>query len=885
MAPTTSFVAQTVKPGMKDILETTLPNGLHVILKENHSAPVVAMQVWVGVGSNDEKPDQAGMAHVLEHMLFKGTQKRGVGEIARDVEGAGGDINAWTSFEETVFHIVMAKDFAEQGLDILSDAVFHAALDETELTAELEVIVEEIKRGEDNPAQKLSEDLFGMSFDQFPYKNPIIGSKESVRSFTRDGVMAFYKGWYIPQNMTVVLSGAFKNEEMLSLVRKHFGEEPAGLMPDRLSVEEPAQVALRVRQKQDAVQQSYVALGVQIGGIQDEDLPALDVAATVLGQGDSSRLVRLLKRERGLANEVHTYPYAGKEKGLFIIEAELPTQTTREALALILDELYRLANEEITKAELTKAVSMMENEVIYQTQTVQGQARRLGYFHGLTGDCGFHEEYLDRIHAVTVADVLDVAKRYFTPDTLNVALLSREDKPPLFADEDLAGLVRDRAERAARKHEALAKPDEHGIVRVTLENGIRLLVQENRNVPLVSFQAAIPAGLRLENEENNGVSNLISRMLTLGAGRYDALDIAQQADSLGATLNGFSGRNTIGLKAQVVSKNLDKLFDLFSECLLDPSFDKVELEREKTLVLEEIQNKRDIPSQVAFELFNKTLYKHHPFRMDVLGTPESVKRFVRSDLEEFYKKNLVPERLVIAVSGDVSAARMVRMVERNFGRLKPFEREYLLPEPENAPKRERRETLELDKQQAHLVMGFLGTTFEDKDRFALGVMMTVLGGMSGRLFTELRDKQSLAYSVFGFHMEALDPGFLAIYIGTSPEKLLQAERGIREQLTRLRDELVPDEELERVRRYLIGTQAIGLQRNASLAGNLLFNELYGLGYDEHLRYAEAIRNVTAQDVQRMAQRYLRLDAPVVVTVRPPASADEQTNSTKTVSQR
>ena len=267
------------------------------------------------------------------------------------------------------------------------------------------------------------------------------------------------------------------------------------------------------------------------------------------------------------------------------------------------------------------------------------------------------------------------------------------------------------------------------------------------------------------------------------------------------------------------------------------------------------------------------------------GTNESVKRFVRSDLEEFYKKHLTPKHLVIAVAGDVSARRVIRMIQRGLGQMKHFEQQRAVPKAEETPRVERRETLELDKQQAHLVMGFLGTTFADEDRFPLGVMMTVLGGMSGRLFTELRDKQSLAYSVYGFHMEAMDPGFLAVYIGTSPEKLPQAERGIREQLNRLRDELVPDEELERVKRYLIGSQAISLQRNASLSGNLLFNELYGLGYDDHLHYSERIEQVTADDVQRMAKKYLRLNAPVVVTVRPPAKTDERPSPTKTVSQR
>jgi zinc protease len=212
-------------------LRHRLPNGLTVLVEENHAAPVAALQVWVRVGSADELPGEAGLAHLHEHMLFNGTARRGPGEIARAIEACGGEINAWTSFDQTVYHVVVAGQFLAQGIDVLADAITSAAFDPQELEREIEVVCEEIKRSLDSPTRKLSKELFATAFTRHPYGRPVIGTEESVRGFTREGILRFYRRWYQPENCVLVAVGDFREPQVLELAQKLFVWPRAALAP------------------------------------------------------------------------------------------------------------------------------------------------------------------------------------------------------------------------------------------------------------------------------------------------------------------------------------------------------------------------------------------------------------------------------------------------------------------------------------------------------------------------------------------------------------------------------------------------------------------------------------------------------------------------------
>src|SRR5688572_10396736 len=229
------------------MLQRTLKNGLKVIVDENHAAKVVAAQVWVRVGSADEREGEFGLAHVHEHMLFKGTERRKVGEIAADIEAAGGEINAWTSYDQTVYHVTIASHELEVALDILADAVQHSTFDADELGRELEVVLEELRRGNDTPSRVASEMLFETAYRAHPYRRPVIGYVDSVKSFTRDGILAFYRRWYQPRNMCLVVTGDVNAEKVVEKAERLFEASlNAGDLPQRPRVPEPVQSDFRV---------------------------------------------------------------------------------------------------------------------------------------------------------------------------------------------------------------------------------------------------------------------------------------------------------------------------------------------------------------------------------------------------------------------------------------------------------------------------------------------------------------------------------------------------------------------------------------------------------------------------------------------------------------
>ncbi len=396
------------------------------VLVENHAAPVVALQVWVKVGAADEQPDEAGLAHLHEHMLFKGTRRRATGEIAREVEARGGEINAWTSHDQTVYHLVLAAPFFNDGLDILADAVRESSFDAGELARETQVIVEEIKRSEDSPARRLSRELFATAYRTHPYRLPVIGTPESVLSFQRPQILSFYQRHYAPGEMVVVAVGDFDEARALAQVERLFGDwtAPSSAVPGRAV--EPAQTAPRVRIVRDDVRETRMALAFHIPELLHVDLPALDVLAVLLGQGESARLPRILKRGSRVFSEIHTYAYAPRDAGLWVAGGTPVRGQERAAIPQLLSELARARHEHFSEAELLKAKHLLESEQVYQRETVQGLARKFGFYQAAAGSLEVEATYQAALQATSLDQVLEVARRYLKADGASLVVLEPE---------------------------------------------------------------------------------------------------------------------------------------------------------------------------------------------------------------------------------------------------------------------------------------------------------------------------------------------------------------------------------------------------------------------------------------------------------------------------
>jgi zinc protease len=843
----------------------TMENGLKVILEENRTAPVVALQIWVKVGSADERDEEAGMCHFIEHMIFKGTEKRKVREMAREIESLGGYINAYTSYDQTVYHIAIASRYADTALDILADAVQHSTFDPLELEREREVILEEIRMGKDNPSNRLFNQTMSTLFHHHPYRRPIIGFDKTVKSITKDQMVSFFKRWYTPNRMVLIAVGDFNLYEMEDKLKKTFKEfKPSSeSLPKRM--EEPEQIGVRSVISHENFKETYLQIAFPIPSATHEDTPGLDLLSHILGRGEASRLVQKIKLEKGLVHSISASSFTPKDPGLFIIGATLPAENVEKASEAILKEVIRLGREGVTAEELHRIKVNIESDLIYDRQTVQGQARKIGYYEVIAGDVQFEKEYMRRVRLLRSEDIQKIVGKYFQNSRLVISLLVPSEKADFLKNLSLKSIV----EKVRFDESMVEKKEKLPVFKTVLDNGIRLIVKENRSIPIVSIQASFLGGVRFEKEAQNGINQFIAVMVTKGTQNYSSLEIAKKVERMAGSINGFSGYNSFGLTFTFLSQHFEEAFSLFTEVIKQPSFDPEEMEKRRRLILASIRQQEDDLGRMVFKLFRKTLFEKHPYRMDTLGTLDSIQSLTQKDLKEYYQRIVAPENMVITVVGDVDSNQVVLSVKKGFDDLRKGN--LLLPSipQEKSFQKIKRSEIYKEKEQGHFVLGFLGTTLQHRDRYALEVLDAALSGQGGRLFYELRDKESLAYALDFIANPNLDPGYIGVYMGTHPDKLERAIEGVLRELKRVKEEGLKEEEVQRAKRYLIGNFEIGLQTNGAQANQMSLDELYGLGFDHYQKYPQEIQKITGEDVRQVAKKYFNLEAYSLAIIRPP----------------
>lgn len=869
-----------------------LPGGLTLVTLDNHAAPVAAFQVWLHVGSHDELDDERGLAHLHEHMLFKGTPTRGVGAIAADIEAAGGNINAWTSQDQTVYHIVMPSHAWRAGLEVLADAVCHPLFDPDELEREIEVVVEEIKRSEDSPSRVLYRRLFELIWAGHPYALPVLGTEQSVRSMTQARMRAFYDKHYTAPNATVVAVGDFDPEEVRAEVQRLFADLAATQPPARVNAPEPRPPAAAAALP-TTFSESRLVYAFPAPGLSHPDVPALDVLAIVLGQGDSSRLFREVRRDQGLVNDIGASCYTPERCGMFSVSLLTSRDRLKPALEASLDVLARLLETGIDELELEKARNIVLSEATYKLETVQGMANSMGYYQVTCDDPDWEQGYHAAVARLRTSDVLRAARTWLRPEAVQVVQMLAEDTEDADGDEgagadlalddapdgqpdeaevlDEAGLLSTVQRRlgrfvgtplAAREADVI-----EGIELTRLDSGDVLLVRPDRSVPVAALRVAGLGGLLAETPATAGHTRLLSDLLTRGTASRSADDFADTIDRLAVDLGGFAGRNSIGMSALCLSQHLEPVLEMMTDCLWSHALPDQELQIQREAQLEDIRHQHDAPARTCFRALLQAMYGAHPYGLDSLGTLESVGAADQAALLGLGRGLLGPGRLVWAAAGDLDVDQLTRRLNA----LTPTDpRE--APPLTNGPVAPLTEKVQLrnkaDKAQAHIAIGFRGTTLSSPDRHALAVLSTVLSGQGGRLFLELRDRQSLAYSVSSMSVEGVDPGYFAFYIGTSPDKEQTALAGLYGEIDKVLQAPVLAEELDRAKAYLAGAHAIGLQRSSSRAATIAFNHLYGLGRESWRTQLEDLLAVTAEDVLEAARRTLTVGRHVESVLAP-----------------
>lgn len=845
----------------------TLSNGLEVYVKEDHARKVAAIQLWVMVGSADEEPSERGLSHLLEHMAFKGTERRDVGKIAAEVEALGGEINAYTSWDETVYYITAPSTEVNQALDILTDAVLKPKIDPTELAKEKQVVLEEILESEERPERKASKLLMKTVFTKSPYQYPIIGFKDTVEKISREDIVSFRKKWYVPENMFFLIVGDVDTNKLLPELEKLTEWlKPTGFFRPPRAVEPPQKEIRTVSLRDNNSRETRLHMAFHIPAIKANDVNALDLVGDILGARDSSRLVKTLKKDKALVNSISAYALTPKDPGIMVISATLDAQNLEIVTRTIMEEISRLASENPSKDELERAKVHIESQHIYARETVQGMCRSIGSFRADLGDAYYEEKYLTLIRAVTPEEISQATKTYLFAPNVTISVLLPEESSKDFNVSSLAPIV----ESFGSLPTATAgdNGNQYKAHETTLSNGIKVVLLRDDSNPAVSLRIAHQGGKRYETRESEGIMNFISQMLPKGAGNFDEAQIFNQVEDMGGRLAGFSGYDSFGLSATFFSRFLYDGLELLAKIHKEPTFPDDKLERERLLIINRIKTEPDRPIQYAFSELNKILFRNHPYGFNKEGTISTVAGFSSADLKETYKRFAAPGNTVITVVGEMDPQKTLKKITELFGSIpsRKFEPPAVAAETPLTGVNEQK--IFIPRAKAHIAVGFPSVSIYDPDRYALEVLNNLLSGQGGRLFLQLRDRESLAYVVASFVRPGVDPGLFGFYIACETLKVDKALNGLFREIDKVRSASLTDKEIKDSINNLVGNHLINLQSSWSRSENSALNTLYGLGYNYDAEYVRKISGVTLQDVNRVADKYLNPEKCAILKILP-----------------
>lgn len=876
------------------IQEATLPNGLRVILKPIPDAATVTVMTVYRVGSADEQLDQTGLAHYLEHLMFKGTRQLMPGDIDRLTRRAGGRNNAYTTYDFTNYHFDFASGRWDTALRIEADRMRHLQIDDQhEFQQEKGAVIAELDGNEDTPFDLENKTILPLLFgEKSPYGHPVIGEKNHVRNVTPEQIKAFYDRWYHPNNATIVMVGAFDPVRALELIRELFGPIPANELPPRQPFEAPRREEPVLVEIPSRFETERLVMGFNTCRRGDDDDYVLDVIEALLSGGKTGRLYRKLVLEQEVAAEVVCANQTGLHPGWFSIEMEISRGTDRQqAEKALLEELERLAREPVTEAELHRVERNVISGMIFSHEDPHDLADSIAEAVATVG-LDYLRGYLPRIRAVTPADVQRVARKYFQPQRRVVvaSVLARDDesarstffKPrggrgsalprPTFAR---ASGSRPADSRQLRNPPAPIAPPPPGLDltatrRVTLDNGLTLLLLPRRRLPIVVAQAHV-ARVRLhESAGNAGITALIGSLLEEGTTRRSEQEISQAIEDVG----GFLSLSGNGGLVKVLSPDRRLGLDLLIDCLSRPAFHEDAVRRLKEHQLAEIEDRQANPEARARDEFVRIIYGDHPLGRPGLGTAETVEKIDAAACRQFHAQVFVPNNTVLAVVGDFDPDEMVEMIrqltrdwpKRDVPRLQ-------LPALEFAAAQTRIITLP-KTSQLNIYLGHLGIRRRDEDYYRLLVMDNILGvggaGFTDRLSARLRDRQGLAYTVAAAITATAgeEPGMFIAFIGTHPNQYATVTRILREEIARIRDEKPTIREVEEAKDYLMATIGFDLTTGDLVASQLIQIERFDLGYDYLERFRRAIAAVTPDDVQAAARKHLKPERLVQVAAGP-----------------
>jgi zinc protease len=879
--------------------EYKLDNGLKVLLKQDLNAPLISFQVWYRVGSRDEIGNETGMAHYLEHMMFKGTKEFRKGEIAQAIQLKGGVFNAFTSYDYTGYYENFAPENLELAIKIESDRMRNSRLDQEEIDLERSVIVSELEGGENYPSTILGKQLRATAFQKHSYHNPIIGWRSDLDNIKEANMRAFYNKYYAPNNAFIMLAGNFDKDLALDLIHRYFASyKKAENIHHEVAIE-PEQKELRKSYIYYEGQVALLGMAFHIPEFIHPDLPALNIIDEILFNGTSSRLTKKLV-DTGLAIDVHGYAESNKDPALYKIVANLNPEANIEKIEAVINAELEDIKVNVTKEEMELAKARVESSAIYQRDGVYDEALQIAYFEAIAGDWENYYHWYESLKKVSVTDVKKVAQKYFVPRNKTVvyklpkdpgnSLVATAPKAKKFKTDDkefygsavVEPLDSSKLERLLKITAPKYSKDKiKSIFNFALKPvhidkypSLKVVLKEDHNIPLVYIKASTFAGSALDFEKPC-LAYLTANMLERGSKHRDKFTIAKALDTYGADIEFEPGKETSAVEISSLKKNLPKVMAIFKEIITEPLFSKVELEKLKKELIETIKQQDEFPSSVARSEMYRLIYpKGHIFYAHSSEEKiKSIQAISLADIKNFYQKYYGLDQMKIALVGDIDATEVKSLIESNFSPWQKKNKAVISSSPSSklqAPKT--KHIKKVHKKQSEVYMGHVGfITRKDPDFYPLFIANYALGGspLSSRLGSKVRDEHGLVYNVGSTFQAGLVPGPFYITLGSNPNNVDKAIELTREAVQEFLRTGISETELKATKSFLTGSFAVrNLSSNEDVTDVASQMLLYDLDLDYPQNYAEIINSISLEKVNEAARKYIHPDKFNVVVVGP-----------------
>ena len=837
--------------------ELTLKNNLKTLFVHAPGSTAATVQIWFRAGSSLETIDNEGIAHFLEHMFFKGTATRPGAKIAHEIETFGGEINAFTSFDYTCYYINTPTTCLQKSAEILLDMVSNPEFKNDDLIPERGVVFEEYRRSIDNPNQfafsKLQDSAFLGS-----YAHPILGREETIKNFSREQLIEFRKNHYNLSNALFVVAGDLTNrEELISLIENY--KLPAGAESVFTPFNLKKESSIEVHHKD--VGMATLTIVLQAPEYLSPNAVGEDLAINCLGYGETSRLYEALVLDKTLANHASSSTMFMIKGGAHFIRLSFPFKNISALFKKFAAVIDKTIEEGIEPAEVQKIKNQYISSKIYEQESIEAFTFSLGHSYAQTGDINCEEEFINKMKKINPSEVNKALKKIFS-NNAHFCLQIPSKESLTTAKKELQKLHADLNKVKAKikkettdQFKTLLSKHDPQVKLLKLSPGISLLYRQNLMTPTFVLQAYMRGGITEESKKNNGTYGFMGTLLTKGYGKITYETIRQDLEEKSSGLSGFSGKNAYGLLMHGLSEHFHTLSAHFIGSFYEPSFPVKMLQHEKQLALRSLISQKEDPVKQCFKEAQRLFFGEHPYSMQPMGTPETIKKIAAKDLINLHKKNLKDKEILFNYCGDADLSEVLNILTPLIDKL-PARKPKPVIYKKYKPYSNIQKFISFNREQTQILYGISCGKMGSPENLYLKMLTSHLSGQSSELFVEVRDRQGLCYTAQPIHHTALEGGYFGIYMASGHDKVPAAVAAIKTLLNKIKENGLSKEDFLRIKSMIKGQNLLNVQTNEDFASIYAVPVLQGESIDYYYNNNKEIEDLVYEDFQKNIKKVL-----------------------------